>query len=41
LRPLIARRPVWLEYLRRDASVQLFGQPGTTGALYEVLQEEF
>ncbi len=40
LRPLIAERPMWLEYLRRDAAANLFGPPGTSAALYRMLQEE-
>jgi hypothetical protein len=40
LRPLAARRPMWLEYLRRDMETGVFGDPGATAALHEALQEE-
>ena len=40
LRPLAERRPMWMEYLRRDAEVGLFGEPGASAALYDALREE-
>lgn len=40
LRPLTARRPMWLDYLRRDIKTGVFGVPGASAALYEALQEE-
>ena len=37
LRPLVARRPMWLDYLRRDVETGVFG---ASPSLYETLQKE-
>lgn len=40
LRRLVAEQPVWLEYLRRDAAVNHFGEPGVSASLLEELRKE-
>ena len=40
LRSLVKEQPVWLEYLRRDAAVNHFGQPGVSASLLEELIKE-
>ncbi|MDX1688077.1 MAG: DUF1028 domain-containing protein [Candidatus Promineifilaceae bacterium] len=40
LRSLVEEQPVWLEYLRRDAAVNHFGQPGVSASLLEQLRKE-
>lgn len=40
LGPLVQRRPIWLDYLRRDMAANVFGAPGATAALYEAFMAE-
>ena len=40
LRRLVAEQPLWLEYLRRDAAVNHFGEPGVSASLLEELRKE-
>lgn len=40
LRSLVEEQPVWLEYLRRDAAVNHFGEPGVSASLLEQLRKE-
>lgn len=40
LRELVQRRPLWLDYLRRDMAANVFGAPGATAALYRAYIEE-
>lgn len=40
LRPLVAEKPIWAEFLQRDAAVNHFAPPGVSARLLKALREE-